>query len=254
MTTSVPLPIYHPRYDGGTLSDEQNESIDCVMKALKWPLQRRMHTVAFLRDVEWDEDEAVSRIRKFVTQIESRTVSLRDYLPFLFVNGDIPSPCGVVLEDGRGQCARDKQGNPLILIYGNYECAREEAMNQMCCLLRRVQKHTHDTQLPHCTYVFDMKPRMGLHAPGAQMDFAFLKFMSLFPQSFTLYICAAPSSAASTFSMIPSSLLANVKVCGSYDVLHDVIDPVNMLPSWHPNGTFDFDLNKYRAYMEQNGL
>ena len=223
------------------------------MAKLRRSPEKRLHTVSFLEMSEWDEDEALDRIRKYECQIASRPISLESYLAHVSVDGEgTPSPCGIILEDGFGECARDMEGNPLVVIYGNFECASEAAIDQMCFLIHRLQRYIHATQLPYCSYVFDMKPRAGRHAIGKQWELSFLKFISLCPQSFTLYICGAPPSAAKAFGMIPKSVLGNIKISEDYSILDGVVDPSNMLPSWHPSGTFDFDLHKYRQYLSNS--
>ena len=253
----MPLPTHTPRDDAATLTAEENESLDTAMAELGWPLGRRMSLVAFMREVEWDEDEVVTRARKLDAEVNKiGTIPVADVLPYMSMDDQgRPSPCGVLLEDGHGNCARDKRGNPVVVIYGNFECSAEDAIRQMVFLNQRMQTYLSPSEIPHVTYVFDMQPRVGMHDMKSNAwDLAFLRFVNLFPQSFDMYVCAAPTRVMSTLNMVPSWLMNNLKASASYDILADVMDPAHMLPAWHPHGSFDFTLDAYVTQLKAEEL
>lgn len=253
--TSTPLTKCKARDDFSKLSEEERDLLLETETELGWPASKRMILAQYLKDVEWDEEEAKTRAQSADRELERRgVVPISKYLEFVSVDADgIPSPCGVLMEDGHGECARDCNGNPTILIYGNFECGTDDAIAQMCYLMHRVQsRYIPANQLPHVTYVFDMKAREGKHTLDTSLDLNFLRFVQLFPQSYDLYICNAPTKAAAVFSLLPPGMKKHIKVSSSCDILDGVIDPQCMLPSWHSKGTFDFDLNRYIAYVNQN--
>ena len=246
------LPRYTPRNDAAALTTEENESLDTALSALDgvWPTQHRLGLVPFMRDAEWDEDEVVQRARKLRRELDRLgTVSLDDVLPYLRP-GECgrPPPCGVLMEDGHGECARDKRGNPVVVVYGGFECSADDAIRQLVFTNQRIQRYIGSQEIPHVTYVFDMKPRAdlhGFHQLTNNLDVTFFRFASLFPQGFTVYVCAAPPRAAAAMRMLPTWMASNMKVSDSYDVLADVIDPSQMPPAWHTDGRFDFSVAKY---------
>ena len=251
MTSSVPLPAYAPRDDASALTGEERDILQQVMEDTGVDEAQRMGVVQMLSEVEWDDEAATTRVRKMDSEIKKLgTITRDDVLPFVGVDdAGVPLPCGVILEDGRGQCARTKRGSPIVLVYGNFECDTQAAIRQMAYLCNRLQAFIDKRELPHVTYVFDMKPREGKHTITTKLDLTFLRFASLYPQSYDVYLCAASPKAAAAFNMIPQTFRAKTHVCANYDVLHDAIDPVNMLPHWHPDGAFDFDLRKYREHL-----
>ena len=247
------MPSHIPRNDAAALTEEENESLDTAMAELAWPSERRMSLVAFMRECEWDEDEVVTRARKLEAALDKvGTVSLADVRPYMSVDADgCPSPCGALLEDGYGNCARDVRGNPVVIIYGNFECSADDAIRQMVFLNQRMQKYIAPTEIPHVTYVFDMQPRAGKHDLSFKAwDMTFLRFVNLFPQSFDMYVCAAPAQMVSTVNMVPTWLRKNLKVSETYDILADVMHPAHMLPSWHAEGAFEFKLDEYVTQLE----
>ena len=249
------LPKYTPRDDSVGLTDEENELLDTAVAELGWPKERRLQLVVFLRESEWDEDAAVERARKLEKELAAiGPVPLSAVKPFMTVDETgCPSPCGAVLEDNHGNCARDKQGNPIVIVYGNFECTPQQAIQQMAFLNQRVMKYVAETEIPHITYIYDMQPRSGKHDATASKawDLQFLRFVNLFPQSFSMYVCGASSAIVSTMNMVHSWLLKNLKASTSYDILDGVVDPTNMLPTWHPQGTFDFKLDEYVSALER---
>ena len=252
MTTTAPLAPYVPRDDLSKLTDEERGILDEAAAELKLPDDQRSFFVPFLRECEWDDEAAVRMYRKLQTEITrmGEPDLHKDILAHTDVGDDgVPTPCGVLLEDGRGECARDRQGNPVVLIYGSFECDAATAMRQLKFLNQRMQRYLHPTQISDVTYVFDMAPRQDRHKYGAKMDMDFLRFTSACPQNYKVYVCAAPERAAKAFQMVPSVMLPNIEVCADYSVLDGVIDPECRLPAW--GGTFDFDLRRYREYLQQ---
>ena len=192
----------------------------------------------------------MERVKKYMAEMK-RNPPLNineDILPFVNVDEEgVPLPCGVLLEDGHGQCARDKRGNPIVLVFGAFECDSASAIRQMLHINERIQKYIDPRQIPEVTYVFDMGPRDGKHSIGNQLNMDFLRFASIFPQSYSLYLCKAPPNMVQAFSLMPPSMRSHIHICADYSALDEVIDKSNMLPRW--GGTFDFDLIKYRMLL-----
>lgn len=246
------VPAYVPRDDAAALTAEEHESLDVAVAELaSWPAAHRLHLVPFMRDAEWDEDEVVTRARKMRTEVAAHgDIPLAAVLPFMTSAGGgaaVPPPCGALMEDvANGRCVRDKAGNPVVVIYGGFECAVEDAIRQMIFINQRMLRYVGPKEVPHVTYVYDMKPREGLHdLSRTTLDMTFMKFVSLFPSGFSMYICNAPSRVVTATKLMPSWLLNNTKVSASYDILAEAMDPPHMLPAWHPDGTLDWTLDAY---------
>lgn len=252
MTSSQPLPAYTSRDDARFLTEEENEVLDEVLSATGHPRHLKMQLVPFLRDVEWDEEAAVERVQKYEAEMKM-TPSIdvqEDILPFVNVDKEgVPLPCGVLLEDGRGQCARDKRGNPIVLVFGAFECDSTSAIKQMLHINERVKMCVDPRQILEITYVFDMGPRDGKHSVGNPLNIDFLRFTSIFPQSYSLHLCKASPKVVQAFSLLPPNMRSHIHICTDYSGLGKIIDESNMLPRW--GGTFDFDLLKYRAFLSE---
>ena len=250
--STLPLPAHVFRNDAEALTEEESESIGTVARELRREDFPNLYLMPFLHDAEWDEDEVVSRVRRLLRELDGiGTVPLADVIGYMRRGDehDPPPPCGVLLEDGHGGCARDKQGNPLVLVYGTCECTTESAMRQLVFITQRVKRYIGPAEIPHVSYIFDMAPRAGLHDFVRHWNVHFMRFVALFPRSFSLYMVGAPPRTASVLSFIPQWLKARMTISPSYDVLHDAIDVANMLPAWHPEGTFDFELSAYTSYL-----
>jgi hypothetical protein len=249
MTSTNPLPAYVPRDDAAALTEEEREALREVVEATGHDVP--MQLVPFLRDVEWDEESATERFRHYVETVgRLPPVRLAQVLDFIGNDSEgVPLPCGVLLEDGRGQIARDRRGNPVVLVYGTFECDGEAAKRQLLHINQRIQKYASQApqQALHVTYVFDMGPRAGKHSLSRQLDLDFLRFTSVFPQSYSLYVVSAPKGVVQTLSLVPPSMRSRLTLCSDYSALAGVLDSTNMLPRW--GGSFDFDLDRYRAFL-----
>lgn len=250
-TTTHPAPQSAPRDDMAQFSAEEMSLIEETKKRVDWGECPVSTVAAYLKHFNWDEEEVISKIKSVRSELEKRDKpSLMHILPFVGADPQgVPRPCGVLLEDGRGGCAKDLQGNPIVLVYGAFECDSEGAILQMNFLNDRIRKYLGEKELPMITYVFDMEPRKNLHNLNMPFNMAFYNYTQLFPQTFNMYICSASPLAIKAFNLLPSGLKANTVVAEDYSILEDKIAPECMLPSWHPDGKFDFDISKYMQYL-----
>ena len=250
--TSTPLPVYVPRDDAAKLTREERASLAVVVEELALPAEEHMTAVLFLRETEWDEEAAADRMSALRKELsKARPLALAEVRQYLGTEEDgTPKPYGVLLEDGRGQCARDKLGNPLVYITGGFTCDATDAIRQLVFINDRVTRYVHPSELPHVTYVFDMRVREGKHEVGS-INWQFLRFLGLFPSGYTVYVVGASDAFVRQTNWIPSSMLPHMRVCKGYEVLHDALPVESMMPTWHARGTLDFDVERYLDYLAE---
>ena len=251
LPTTHPAPPHTPRDDLSLFSSEELALIHDTKRRVDWGECPITMVAAYLKHFDWDEEEVISKIKSVRVEFEKRDKpSLMHILPFVGADPQgVPRPCGVLLEDGRGGCARDLQGNPIVVVYGAFECDSEGAILQMNFLNDRLVKYIGEKELPMITYVFDMGPRKHLHNLNMPFNMAFYNYTQLFPQTFNMYICAASPLAIKGFNILPSGMKANTVVAEDYSNLVGKIAPESMLPGWHEEGKFDFDISKYMQFL-----
>jgi hypothetical protein len=230
-------------------SDDQAE---IMAVANRFAPKYKMVVAAFMREFEFDDATVLEKMGVLVKELERDTPSLRaHYLPYVGLQSDgLPKPCGMLLEDCNGGCARDRNGNPICLCYG-FDGDARLAISQMKYLMHRVTTMYVDANdFPSITYVFDMIPRQGQHQ--FQLNLEFMSFCRLFPQQFTFFMCGVSPTVRTAWRamsrLMPS--LDNYKLDNGYGVLAEYMTPENMLPTWHEKGSFDFDLTRYVAFLE----
>jgi len=212
-----------------------------------------MLAAAYLQDCKWNETDAVQRIMAYLQSVKVHgSPHISHILPYVGVDlvTNRPKPCGVLLENLKGGCARDKKGNPIVVIYGAFECDGDNAIKQMNFLMHRVRRYIASTELPFVTYVFDSAPRAGLHSMDVPV-ISFIRHMSNFPQSFRMIVCGAPAAMVSAWNIgkavLPRQTVERTEFCQSYDILKEYIDTDNMLQSW--GGTFSFSISDYMQHL-----
>lgn len=250
-TTTSPAPEYTPRNDD-RFSEEESKLIDDTVRRIDWVRATRMVVAAYMVFLEWDEEEVVTKIKALRVEMDSREhPTLGHVLPYIGADPQgVPRPCGLLLEDGRGGCARDVDGNPIVVTYGAFECDSEAAILQMNFLMDRMNRYIYSSEIPAVTYVLDLGPRAKLHNYTTPLNLTFLKYTTLFAQTFKIHICCASSTAQKAIGLLPSGMRSKTTVSGDYSNLAGKISPANMLPSW--GGTYNFEIPKYMEFLLHN--
>ena len=73
-------------------------------------------------------------------------------------------------------------------------------------------------------------------------------FVRSYPRNYVVHICGVKKAAvANAFAQLVGSDV--IRLSTKYENLEGDLEPSNLLPRWSSQGTFDFDLDKYRYYL-----
>lgn len=223
----------------------------------------RMRLLAYLMDANWDEDIAHEKMDDLQELMEHMPIPQLSEVRRFYETADdgLPPPCLVLLEDGKGDCARARDGSPVVVGFGALRGTSQEIIQQLGFVFSRVDKYVADTELPCVTFVGDLLARKGLHETQSP-DMTVGKFMMKFPMSYRSYTCgvepwmeaAMEKANAAARLMVSAETYQKAnekyKFSTSYDILAEVLDPASMLPAWHPDGSFRFDIPGYLAFLD----
>lgn len=257
MTTSAPAAAHAPRDDLSALTPKQSTILARASRAHAGA--DRMLVYALLASRNWDEEAVEDAMEGLLPHLR-RAVPARAVTQWYGLEADgAPRPCTALLEDGRGGVARDVHGNPLCVTFGIApEMDAATLLDGCVWLARRVSKYTGATQVPRSTNVVDLRCR-GARDDGRTPPMpskAMIELTSLLPNvNAVTYVCGAHAGFRAAFaalSKVPvlGTYAAQFVFCDDYSCLRGVVPPEHMLPWWADDATFDFDLDKYSAYLE----
>lgn len=222
--------------------------------------ENRTGLLGFLRGFGWDEEVVDEKLEALQRYVDAYPASKLDVLPFLGMDPerpDKPRACAVLLEDGRGGVARDVRGNPVTVTFGmpeQVDAARGIRVSLFMLERMRQMKYYGPRQAPNMTAVVDLAVRKDLDKFEYSMNLTMLEFMNNFPNTGMTYICGASQSIVNTITRFVrnspfASYLENVVFDTGYGCLDGVIPYEHMLPWWHEKASFDFSIDKYKAYL-----
>jgi hypothetical protein len=249
-----------PRDERALLSSERERAIfDRAAKEYATP-RERMRLLAYLKDAAWDEDIAHEKMEDL--QELMRTVPIPPFAqirPFYYTDAEArPAPCCLLLEDGRGGCARAKDGSIIIASFGALAGSSEDMIRQIGFVFARCDQYFADDEMPRVTFVTDLLARKGTHTVQSP-DLKVADFMTKFPLSFMAYTCgvepwmeraaeSAMSAMGAADRALAESLQAKYKISAGYDILEEAIDADQRLPWWN-GGTFNFSIEALNGYL-----
>jgi PH domain len=210
--------------------------------------------------------EAASNVLYATNYKAQNRVSIADIAPFLRAppGGQFkyPESCYVCLEDMKGDCARDKDGRPIVLHLGMPYGTADE-LKQMCCYAMerarqyvRLDTKSTDLKGKPCCIIMEVMPRekgqtMTFRIPDAPTRSMIDHAKVLYPDSQygTMHFCGVPIVATLIYSMcklfMPIESYQRLNLYSSCSPLQNVVDNANRLPQWDNKGTFQFDFDEY---------
>eukprot|EP00617_Octactis_speculum_P019906 CAMPEP_0185761650 /NCGR_PEP_ID=MMETSP1174-20130828/20599_1 /TAXON_ID=35687 /ORGANISM="Dictyocha speculum, Strain CCMP1381" /LENGTH=431 /DNA_ID=CAMNT_0028442987 /DNA_START=30 /DNA_END=1322 /DNA_ORIENTATION=+ len=228
----------------------------------------REECCAFLKVRDWNAELAAAQIKEALTWRQKvGTVTIDMVAPFLRSPPGHKGPdgCAVLLEDGKGGCARDNTGRPIMLVIGMMHGTAREMQIQMAYNMQRAKMYALDGQNPGntCT-VIEVVPREGAAAtfrfPDKDVRTLFDVQTAVYPGSLgtSTHFCGLPLAITWAFRLCKPFMSAeaydNMKLKPSFDHLLDKHAPGgSLLPRWSPvAGTFDFDLDRYIEWRAED--
>lgn len=248
-----------PRDDLAELTPKQTSILARVAAASEGARAHRMLAYDLLRTHHWDEEAVEDRLERLVPLLDrplTNAVVTRFY--GCEADGRTPRACTALLEDGRGGVARDREGNPLTVVFGVPPALDAASLIDACVWsMRRVARFAGDAEVRQTTTVVDLLVRGDADADKAVPipDGALLDFYDLLPEMRTkTYVCGAHRgfrAFVTAMGRVPvlKRYVQNFVLCDDYASLSECIARDNRLPHWD-GGTFDFDLSRYRAALE----
>ena len=249
-TTSHPARFIPSRDDMDKCTAENKQRLEEVTKQLQ--LESSSHimvAMAFLL-----QGCSVRQTVLSMQQLDSfnrRDIDVASVIGRYSYTGSKEKRCIVCLEDGRGGCARDKLGRPIMVQFGNLldgDC--DSWIEQTLFTIKRCSLYHAPQQLPNVLFVFDLKDDFHLFWPNPK----YFSFVFTFPHTMTVCLCGVTPAFRRTWGvferLIPATLRKNYILCEDYSILATMIDRENMLPRWDTEGQFDFSLDRYRSYLK----
>jgi len=257
MTTTNPA-LVPPQIDHLCLLTSKQKTILARMVA-EFGEENRMNLVGYLQGFGWDEETVEYKIKALQKYVDLYETSELDIIPFIGMDvvHNVPKACAVLLEDGRGGCARDFAGNPITVTFGMPpQVDPDRAIRVTLFTVDRLRdlKYFGAKQVPNFTSVVDLAIRKDLDSFNYVLNPKMMEFMSNFPSTGKLYVCGASPTFVSGIKRFVgatpfASFLDNVVFDTGYSCLDGVIPYEHMLPWWHEKASFDFDIDKYKLYL-----
>jgi hypothetical protein len=182
-------------------------------------------------------------------------VSIKDISPFILKpnNSDGIDGGMFVLEDMKGDCARDKLGRPIVYIQGMLHGTMDEMQKQMVYCMERASLY-HKTGYIKCnTVILDAIPKKGNNNTFRFPDMESKQLMKMqklhFPGSLssTTHICGIPQYIVWAFALCKPFMDAesynNMLIKPDTSHLSQYIDKENLLKEF--GGELEFDVKKY---------
>jgi hypothetical protein len=169
--------------------------------------------LAYVKSRGFDSAKAVTGFRatqQWRKDRQPERVTIADVAKFMRTpaGSDGPDGCMFVLEDGKGDCARDREGRPIVVSMGMCHGTAEEQQTQMIYASERVNALTRPDAPPGCSNVLEVVPQF-----GAETTFRFPD--ANVRSCFDLQKAHYPLSLSSTnhFVGIPRALTWGFKLC-----------------------------------------
>ena len=228
----------------------------------RFGIQHRNDILSYLISFAWDQEVVQDKLL-YIEQFKDKYITIsevRDAIDLIGADeiSGCPTPCTVLMEDGRGGCATTVDGKPIIVTFGvPVPLEPLKSLGAALFIFNRIRKYyTQPSQMPSAILVIDLicRPEDSLLHKGS-WDSTLFEFCKNMPTNSTCYICGANRYFTAFFNRVmglstfTSDMTKNFVLCSSYDCLKGVIPVENMLPSWDPRGAFDFDCNAYRRYL-----
>jgi len=141
---------------------------------------------------------------------EKGIVTIEQIAPFLRAPPGKKGPdgCVVLLEDGRGGCARDNTGRPVVVSIGMSHGSATEMQAQMAYVMQRAKAYALPGQCPHntCT-IIEVVPRDGaattFRFPDKDVRTLFDLQTNVFPSSLgtSTHFCGLPRAVTWAFRL-----------------------------------------------------
>lgn len=175
----------------------------------------------------------------------------------------VPPGCLVCLEDGKGGVARDNKGRPIVMKIGMIYGSEEEMKQQLAYAVERANTYITpeytDLAPYECCFVVEVSSREtnSLNATFRLPDMntrSLLDFMKrVYPgsQFSVAHFCGLPSFVVGSFKVVKpfcsKEIFDRLKLKSSFKHLKkdDYVKPESLLSHWDPEGTFEFDLDRY---------
>lgn len=214
---------------------------------------------------------AATAIIKAATWKEEHVITIADIASFLrtpSLDAAYPDGCIVCLEDMQGDCARDKQGRPILVAIGMpYGNTAQEVILQAAYAWNRARLYTRQDNNMECCVVMEASPReeRASHrgyqktfrfpdGPSREL-FDFLKANYPLSQFSQVHFCGLPRIVTSFFPLakpfMSKESYERIHMNANFKPLAKEIGEENMLSIWNKNGTFQFDLDKYIEWRAQ---
>jgi len=177
--------------------------------------------VGFLKYRDWDVNKAVVQYKsKCGWDKTFPTVTIADVAPFLMTPEGSQGPDGAVfvLEDGKGGCARDKQGRPIVVSIGMTHGTALEMQKQFVYSMNRARQYYTEGTVPSHFVAIEVVPKKGATATFRFPDESTKTVMEIQRQYFP-----ATLSSTTYFSGGKSSFL--VMPLTRFTYRHDVLPP-----------------------------
>lgn len=255
--TTSPALSHTPRDHLAGLSGKRSA---ILARAARGKERHRMVVHGLLDAHNWDEEVVEDAWETLSGCLRERMPSARvaDYLGYEACGA--PKACTVLLEDGRGGVARDVAGFPLCVSFGIAPAIDPDtAMRATAWMSERVRDHATDREIPQTTNVVDLLCRKHLDAGKSipMPDAKAVELSSLLPNASTkVYVCGASRefrAFVEAVGKLPGlrRYVDNLVLCDDYSVLRGVIPKEHMLPWWDEGASFDFDLDRYAAWLRE---
>jgi len=233
----------------------------------------REERCSFLKVRKWVASDAAAQIKDATAWLEDLgVVTMEHVAPFMRTpsgrtkTAGFPDGCVVLLEDGRGGCARDSTGRPVAVSMGMSHGSAREMQLQLAYTMQRARLYALPGQSPGdtCT-VIEVAPRDPAQKNTPTFRFPDVDVRSLFDLQTRVYpsslgtsthFCGLPQAVVWAFRLCKPFMSAetydNMKLKPDFSHLADKhIPPDSMLPRWSSGGnggvvgSFEFDIDEY---------
>jgi len=221
-----------------------------------FPESSKTDLLGFLRFRDYNLEEAELQYRNTLAWRKNcPKPTIVDVASFIMVPSGSSGPdgCCVLLEDGKGDCARDKLGRPIVLHVGMPHGNRYEVLLQALYTTNRIAQYIQPGQLPTVTMVMECIPRKGAIGTFRFPDEGTKALFNLQREHFpggldsTSHLCGVPTVAVWAFHLVkpfmPAELFKNIQLRTDFRHLPEFISKENILEEW--GGSFKFDFNSY---------
>lgn len=191
--------------------------------------------------------------------------TIADVAPFMRSGPGASGPdgCVVVLEDMKGDCARDRKGRPIVVSIGMSHGSALEQQQMMIYATERAATYCKDGNLSFAT-VLEVAARKGATATFRFPDPPTRSVMDLQRQHYpvavvssTTFFCGLPRFVTYAFALckpfMAKQMYDAMVLKPNYKHLSKHIDPACMLKEW--GGELEFDIDAYiRWRAEEEGV